>query len=369
MMKKVALSSWLRELPVFLLSRITFFLLVLSSIPHTATTNAYSYSPISLTTTSSLSKTSAGSLHTFLGSPANWPKIVASSHSVVPSSSSSKYQDLEKPIKVSESLDEIFGLPPILPLSVSWKCVKSEPPSKTKPGYLDFYSEDGLDGVATNCRMQFVIDNVDDDFYEVQAGGKVSLSSNDTAQRCNVKLNMSYEPVSPIAILAIPALVIDNAVALRVLLPSVLSSQQSSSSPSSLDKFRSLMGTLYGVAGIAHLADCLLDSQLLIAAGSQPFELLPPLGKAYALLWCGAGPLSFVTSRIGGKVANLGLVFYGIIEIVGAYLIQLQGSSTSESLSTTATTVADPFINAIIVQAIVAGAWLYSSQRTSVDEQ
>ena len=127
-------------------------------------------------------------------------------------------------------------------------------------------------------------------------------------------------------ILAIPALVTDNATALQLLLPSALSSQ--SSSPSSpLDKFRELMGSLCGVAGVAHLADCLVDSQLLVTAGSQPFGLLPPLGMAHTLLWCAAGPVSF-------------------------------GAVTESS----STTVMDPFVNAVLVQGVVAAAWLHSSQ-------
>mmetsp|Transcript_9810 Transcript_9810/g.15077 ORF Transcript_9810/g.15077 Transcript_9810/m.15077 type:complete len:335 (-) Transcript_9810:104-1108(-) len=319
------------------------FLLSCSAIG-VSKTNAYS--PISLTTTSSLSKTSAQTLYKFLGAPANWPKIVASSHSVV----SPQGKDLGIPLKVSESVDEIFGLPPLLPLSVSWKCVKSIPPTNTKPGYLDFYSQDGLGGVATNCRMQFVIED--------PPSSSSSSTAVDDTSCCNVKLDMSYEPVSPIAVLAIPALVIDNAVALQVLLPSVLTSQ---SSLSPLDKFRDLMGSLYGVAGVAHLADCLVDSQLLVTAGSQPFDLLPPLGKAYALLWCAAGPVSFGTSRIGGKVADLGLIFYGLVEVVGAYLIRFQ--SDVPAVTETSSNMMDPFMNAILVQGIVAAAWLYSSQR------
>ena len=54
-----------------------------------------------------------------------------------------------------------------------------------------------------------------------------------------------------------------------------------------LDRFRTLMGTLYGVAGIAHAADCLAGpSALLTAAGAPPFQELPPPAQALAGAWC-----------------------------------------------------------------------------------
>ena len=48
-----------------------------------------------------------------------------------------------------------------------------------------------------------------------------------------------------------------------------------------LDRFRSLMGTLYGMAGLAHAADCFAGpSALLTAAGAPPFRDLPPPAQA-----------------------------------------------------------------------------------------
>eukprot|EP00985_Skeletonema_marinoi_P014848 scaffold7555_cov134-Skeletonema_marinoi.AAC.3 len=49
---------------------------------------------------------------------------------------------------------------------------------------------------------------------------------------------------SPLAVLATPILTVDNALALKVLLPSVLLESSDTTVP--LDKFRSLMGSLYG---------------------------------------------------------------------------------------------------------------------------
>lgn len=90
------------------------------------------------------------------------------------------------------------------------------------------------------------------------------IGTNNTVERggggSNLSLQMEYKPPSPLAILAIPILTLDNALALKVLLPSVLLLEESSSSPTTtnnkdknvpplpLDKFRSLMGNLYGIA-------------------------------------------------------------------------------------------------------------------------
>jgi len=296
------------------------------------------YSPVSLTTRSTLNKATGEELHRFLGSPSNWPKIVLSSHSV----ESPDRKNLEKPLMIGEDVNEIFGLPPFFPLSINWKCIESVPPTESKSGRIEFYSQDGVPGVASDCRMTFDIEtsiidtSKDEDDYSV----------------VDLTLQMEYEPRSPIAILASPILTVDNAVALKLLLPSVLESML----PTPLNKFRQLMGFLYGVAGIAHFGDCLVDSQLLISAGSLPYYELPPSGQAFALLWCAAGPFSYFASRIGGKIADLSLISYGLIEILGAALIVfgVEGSIARNL---------DPFTNAVLVQGVVLLAWLYSSQK------
>ena len=64
--------------------------------------------------------------------------------------------------------------------------------------------------------------------------------------------------------LAIPILTMDNALALKVLLPYQL--QQLNTTP--LLKFQQLMGILYGIAGVAHFVDLVFgDSQILKMAG------------------------------------------------------------------------------------------------------
>eukprot|EP00571_Detonula_confervacea_P008561 CAMPEP_0172315082 /NCGR_PEP_ID=MMETSP1058-20130122/24053_1 /TAXON_ID=83371 /ORGANISM="Detonula confervacea, Strain CCMP 353" /LENGTH=152 /DNA_ID=CAMNT_0013029079 /DNA_START=248 /DNA_END=703 /DNA_ORIENTATION=+ len=110
-----------------------------------------------------------------------------------------------------------------------------------------------------------------------------------------------------------------------------------------LDKFRSLMGTLYGIAGIAHLYDCVLGpSQLLVAAGNPPFHDLPIVGQVMAIIWCLMGPIAFVLSRQGsGRIADAGLVAYGVVEVGVA------------AFSPDASTV----VNASLVQGIVLAAW------------
>ena len=122
-----------------------------------------------------------------------------------------------------------------------------------------------------------------------------------------------------------------------------------------LDRFRSLMGSLYGVAGLAHGADCLAGpSALLTPAGAPPFRELPPPAQALAGAWCLAGPLAYLTSRRGGRAADAGLVFYGLIEVLGAALISANVDA--------AELAALP--NAVAVQGVVAASWIYSSTQT-----
>jgi hypothetical protein len=253
-------------------------------------------------TTTAKSKLSAKDLQDFISRPINWPKIVASSDKV----ESTNSYDPTMPMKRGSTVEEYFGLGL---LSVTWTCEES------KPGAFVVRSPDGVRGIASDCSMRF-------DFKDDE-----------------VKLTMGYSPVSPLAGFATPVLIVDNWIALNVLLPTAVD-------PNPLDSFRKLMGALYGGAGIAHLADLLAGpSTLLVMAGAPVFAELPPFGQAYALLWCLAGPISFVASRSENpRVADTGLVFYGLVEIIGASLTR-----NSES-----------FVNAIGVQAVVLAAWFYS---------
>lgn len=341
----------------------TTFALLLS------TTNK-AFQPVSVTTRAVLPDQTPADVHQFLASPGNWPKIVSTSMGV--SSANNNDDDLSKPLPVGKQVNEIFGLPPILPLSVQWTCTKSVLPSgsssvvvnnnsgggggrifggigkrnsssKNSAGRLEFLSPEGLGGVAQNCEMLFDVQDKTTDNNE---------SSNKGTE---VSLDMKYEPNSILAILAVPILTIDNAVALKFLLPAAMRTQPE------LDKFRNLMGSLYLGAGLAHLADCIFGpSQLLIAAGAPAFDMLPFVGQVVALVWCVVGPLSFALSKFGGKgYADLGLILYGFVEVGAAGLVSLSyGAGDAGGLL-----IMNAFVNAILVQGVVAGAWFYSASR------
>lgn len=319
------------------------------------------FSPVTVTTRTTLVDQSPEDVQAFLAAAGNWPKIVTTSMGV------ESNEDVSKPLPVGKTVDEIFGLPPIIPLSVQWTCTNNIPPGSSNsgkksfpwkqaplqsqsqsgpsPGRLEFFSSNGLDGVAKNCEMAFDVDK------------KKSAKSTGTQQQqqegTEVLLKMQYEPVSILAVLAAPILTIDNAVALKFLLPAEMRTQPE------LDKFRNLMGGLYGVAGLAHLGDCVLGpSQLLTMAGAPVFEMLPLVGQTYAILWCLMGPLSFALSRFGAGYADIGLILYGLVEVGGAALIAANYDAVGGSSA-----IDDAFVNAILVQAVVAAAWFYSARK------
>jgi hypothetical protein len=273
---------------------------------HTSSTTAWQL------TTRARSQLAAADLQDFLARPINWPQIVASSDRVA-----SEDFDVTLPLKTGASVQEYFGLGL---LQVEWTCRQST------PGTLRVESPDGVPGIADDCSMTFEIrDN-------------------------EVELTMGYNPLSPLAILAAPVLVIDNWIALNVLLPAAVD-------PTPLDSYRQLMGGLYGIAGIAHAVDLWLgDSTLFASAGIPAFADLPFPGQVYAAVWCAVGPLAFWLSRQTEKkeaatqsyrLADVGLVVYGMVEVLGAFL-----AGTNEA-----------FGNAVVVQAIVLAAWFYSAQK------
>jgi len=125
-----------------------------------------------------------------------------------------------------------------------------------------------------------------------------------------------------------------------------------------LNKFRLLMGTLYGIAGISHFIDCYYgSSQLLVLAGLPTYYELPLVGQIFAIVWCLVGPLSFVLSQYGVKVGNngmladVGLIIYGLVEIAGA----------------TFSPITSTIVNAVVVQVVVLAAWIYSRQKEEVE--
>ena len=254
-------------------------------------------------TTKARSKLSAADLQDFLSRPVHWPQIVASSNRV-------SNENPNDPLLPGRSVEEYFGLGL---LSVKWICRESKPAS-----CLVVESPAGVPGIAKDCLMRF-------DFQDNE-----------------VTLTMGYEPVSPLAVLATPVLVLDNWIALNVLLPAAVD-------PFPLSSFRALMGNLYGVAGILHAMDLWIGDSVLFTTNAIPaWADLTFAGQLYATLWCAVGPVAWWTSRqSSSKMNDLGLVVYGVVEALGAYL-----SGNTEA-----------FFNAVAVQGIVAAAWIYSFQQ------
>lgn len=157
-------------------------LLCLLHIAHTAA--------VSLTTTSALPGIAPSRAIEYVATPQHWPDLVLSSWSV-------RGDGVDRPFSPGQSVDEIFGLPPILPLEVKWTCSAADETS------LTFDAPDGLAGVASDCQMAF-------------------SAASDGAGGSTLTLVMSYEPLSPLATLAQPVLAIDNAIALKLALPSKL---------------------------------------------------------------------------------------------------------------------------------------------------
>lgn len=156
----------------------------------------------SLITTSTISGVSKDELFDFIATPANWPSIVASSHSV--KKPSDQFNDINQALDVGDKVEEIFGLPPILPLSVLWECVVKD----ERNGDLKFYSKTGVPNFAKNCWMNFSFSELD------------ALSAGPV--KTKVQLVMEYEALNPLITAATPVLNIDNALALKVLLPLAL---------------------------------------------------------------------------------------------------------------------------------------------------
>jgi hypothetical protein len=122
--------------------------------------------------------------------------------------------------------------------------------------------------------------------------------------------------------------------------------------PVALNKFRSIMGFLYGIAGIAHFADLLLgQSTLLTTAGAPVFSDLSSFGQIYAMFWCSSGPLAYAMT-LREKFADAGLIVYGLVEVMGAILLKCNGFPAELAIA-----------NAVLVQILVAGSWIYSSSR------
>ena len=120
-----------------------------------------------------------------------------------------------------------------------------------------------------------------------------------------------------------------------------------------LGDFRELMGSLYGVAGLAHAADLATSNALPALAGAPAFGDLPPTGQALAAFWALTGPIAFVLSRKGAGYAEAGLVLYGATEVGLAALVTSVYATDAPTL-----------VNSLGVQAWVFGAWVWARSRS-----
>lgn len=265
-------------------------------------------------------------VHAFLSTPENWPSIVASSVRCEGIKGMDQMTtDIGVILRKGGQVKEIFGLPPLIPLEVVWNC--EECTLEDSVYRLNMHSRTGLKNVAKDCRMLFEVRDVPKD------GGSVEVG-----------LEMSYEPISPIARLAVPILLADNALALKFLLPNVLQNL----GISKLDQFRQIMAMLYCGAGLLHFSDLILGNSLLFTqAGAPQFGDLPALGQVYALAWCVSGPLALYLSR-QHKKGDIALIQYGIVEVMGSLLI---GANVANGIVV--------ILNAIGVQTAVIGSWFY----------
>lgn len=272
------------------------------------------------------------------------PTPDASANAVANAAANPSFETLE----VGDTVIEFFALNQF---KVEWTCTRND------PGRLVVVSPNGVPGIATDCVMDFEFDAVATDTDAIDDG-----------EATVVTLTMEYTPESPLAVLATPALVVDNWLALNVLLPAAVDTRP-------LDSFRKLMGILYGVAGIAHLVDLLVGGSQLFTtvAGIPSFENLDLAGQLYALVWCASGPIAYFLSAttaaspadvtdgptsIAVNKADIGIILYGIVEVLGAVL--------SSGFTGAATDIVS---NAGGVQAIVLAAWVYSYQKQQQQQQ
>jgi hypothetical protein len=274
---------------------------------------------------------SALSVQDYISRPIHWPEFVLSSNrvSILGNGKKNKNNDNSQVLTKGMKVEEYFGMNLLF---VEWTCLQNVPGNFV-------VTSDGLSGIASNCKMAFT-------FKE------------DTAS-AEVQMIMEYTPESILAILATPILVVDNWLALNILLKAAVD-------PTPLASFRKLMGTLYGIAGIGHLLDVTIGgSQLFQRANIPPFEDLPTEGQIYAIVWCLVGPSAYLLSKQRQQrqqiseisdfkftpinLGDVGIVLYGLVEVFGAYL----------------TSQPEVLMNANVVQCIVASAWIYSYKKDS----
>jgi ribosomal protein S18 acetylase RimI-like enzyme len=90
--------------------------------------------------------------------------------------------------------------------------------------------------------------------------------------------------------------------------------------PPRLVKYRDVLSSAYGFAGLAHFIDLVfLNSTVAVYAGAPAFWEMTGLEKTLALVWCAVGPLAtaanfWAKKKNAPSVAVAGLVAYGAFE-------------------------------------------------------
>ena len=230
---------------------------------------------VTLTTSTTVPGVDRFAVHRFVATPDNWPSIVLSSQSVAGKSTN-------RPIQPGESVDEIFGAPPILPLRVTWTCVATDEDG----GTLDLVSDAGLGGVAHDCRMKFAVA--------------------DASDGVRVELRMSYTPTSILATLAhnLRPTARSRCVLLRraLLNTSCTHTYSSRTRPDRLEERPDPLAVLLDLPYLLHLVVVLLPPlRLLASAASSSFASRPTQSRSKenfhaARLACSA--------RLSGAVAS-----------------------------------------------------------------
>ena len=123
--------------------------------------------------------------------------------------------------------------------------------------------------------------------------------------------------------------------------------------PPRLVKYRDVLSSAYGFAGLAHFIDLVfLNSTVAVYAGAPAFWEMTGLEKTAALVWCAAGPLAtaanfWAKKKNAPSVAVAGLVAYGAFETALACVCALLFGARGGDAAT----------GAVAVQAVVLACY------------
>ena len=150
-------------------------------------TQALSTTALTASSTARLPGTSPSEAFSLISTPSNWASLAVASHRV-------SGEAVARPLSVGDTVEELAGAPPLLPLQLEWRCVSAD----TAQGYLALESVGALSG----CRRE--------------------VRSSATDDGCLVELSISYPSSEAPLSGAVDALVsLDNAITTQLLLPNV----------------------------------------------------------------------------------------------------------------------------------------------------